>query len=558
MALRENSEAYQALVNIVGSENITTDPVFIDTYLWQWLADLVGEKANAFMPIRPEAIVLPGSTGEVQAIVRVCNRYGLKFKAHSTGWVYVAAPLSEQVIILDLRRMNRILEINTKDMYAVVEPYVSGAQLQAEIMRKGFNCEINAAGSNTSVLAQACAGFGAGYGNYQVGYGSGTVQGVEWVLPDGELLEMGSLGSGCGWVSPEGPGPGLKGVMRGHLGTMGGCGVFTKCAIRIYHWPGPPELELENITPGQVRIKEYPENIALYFLYFEDYESRQDALCSIGEEDLGYVLGFVGRGLATMSLGDTNSEAVALRENLFDALPSISFSIVLAAGSTEELDYQKKVLEQILEDTGGKIMHLLGQPPFLDTFTTHYIKVGSLAAHGVCGRTGAFLCSPASAALSRRLVGPVEALSIEVKKRFIESGQLVDDGGEGTWGVIWDHSHETYIENLVEWDPTDPESVQGHIDLQTVMNKETLEKLNYYSALGAWVEEIGQMKGEDLEKLQAYTASDLVDPDKRKELAKLHSPYDANLGPLLGDFHVWMRKIRARLDPNNVGDATPI
>ncbi len=259
MALEKDSDAYKALENIVGNENISVDPVVADTYTWQWLGDLVGEKANSFMPVRPAAVVLPESTEEVQAIVKVCNRYGLKFKAHSTGWIYAACPMSEGVILLDLRRMNRILEINTKDMYAVVEPYVSFAQLQPEIMRKGLNCEVNSAGSNCSVLAQATAGFGAGYGNYLMGYGSEILLGIEWVLPDGEILRMGSLGSGCGWISSEGPGPGLKGIMRGQIGNLGGCGVFTKCAIRIYNWPGPPELEMENIEPGRIKIKNFPE-----------------------------------------------------------------------------------------------------------------------------------------------------------------------------------------------------------------------------------------------------------------------------------------------------------
>ena len=54
-------------------------------YAFQWLAELMRPDQSHFMP-RPAAVVLPGSTEEVQAIVRLANKYGLKVKPHGTGW----------------------------------------------------------------------------------------------------------------------------------------------------------------------------------------------------------------------------------------------------------------------------------------------------------------------------------------------------------------------------------------------------------------------------------------------------------------------------------------
>jgi len=54
--------------------------------------------------------------------------------------------ISPGIILLDLRRMNRIIEINEKNMYAVVEPYVISAQLQAELMKRGFHFNVKGAG----------------------------------------------------------------------------------------------------------------------------------------------------------------------------------------------------------------------------------------------------------------------------------------------------------------------------------------------------------------------------------------------------------------------------
>ena len=111
---------------------------------------------------RFEAVTLPKNTGEVQAIVKLCNRYKIQFKASSTGWGHMCDPSSSGVIKIDLRRMDRILEINEKNMYAVVEPYVIGAQLQAELMKRGLNYNVTGADSNCSALALSMRGVAYG------------------------------------------------------------------------------------------------------------------------------------------------------------------------------------------------------------------------------------------------------------------------------------------------------------------------------------------------------------------------------------------------------------
>jgi len=97
-------EQYQAFEAIVGPENISDDPVDLDAWAWR-----SGQAAMAqdFKP-RFEAILMPGSTEEVQAIVRLCNRLGVQFKASSTGWGVYCDAGGPGCIKLDLRRMNRI------------------------------------------------------------------------------------------------------------------------------------------------------------------------------------------------------------------------------------------------------------------------------------------------------------------------------------------------------------------------------------------------------------------------------------------------------------------
>ena len=52
-------------------------------------------------------MTLPASTAEVQAIVKLCNKHKVQYKASSTGWLY-CDPVAPNCIKLDLRRMNRI------------------------------------------------------------------------------------------------------------------------------------------------------------------------------------------------------------------------------------------------------------------------------------------------------------------------------------------------------------------------------------------------------------------------------------------------------------------
>ncbi len=188
---------------------------------------------------------MPGSTSEVQAVTKVCNKYGVKIKPISTGWYHWSAPMKDDdpTLQLDLRRMNRILDIDEKNRFAIVEPYVICAQLQAEAMKRGLNINIIGAGSSTSVVASACAYFGGGPSSFALGNNSDNLLGQEWVTPAGEIIRTGSLSSGCGWFCSEGPGPSLRGITRGVLGSRGGLGTFTKCAIKLAHWPGPPTLE---------------------------------------------------------------------------------------------------------------------------------------------------------------------------------------------------------------------------------------------------------------------------------------------------------------------------
>ena len=68
-------DVYRSFEDIVGPENISVDPAVVDGYAFQPHGG-AGQGKRFFT--RPAAIILPGSTKEVQAIVKLCGRFGLK------------------------------------------------------------------------------------------------------------------------------------------------------------------------------------------------------------------------------------------------------------------------------------------------------------------------------------------------------------------------------------------------------------------------------------------------------------------------------------------------
>jgi glycolate oxidase len=179
---RKHQMIYEGLLNILGIDNISDDETIMESYT-----------RDCFPPgildhFPPEFVALPGNTQEVQLIYKLANRY--KFHCIPVGsnfWSICTKPTRPYTIILDPKRMNRIVEIDEKNMYAIIEPYASNAQVSAEAMKRGLLCGCPEAGGQASQLAgHTFQGFwGIGY---RTGMGYRNILGFEWVLPNGELL----------------------------------------------------------------------------------------------------------------------------------------------------------------------------------------------------------------------------------------------------------------------------------------------------------------------------------------------------------------------------------
>ncbi|GAG33193.1 unnamed protein product, partial [marine sediment metagenome] len=138
-------------------------------------------------------------------------------------------------IVVDLRRLNRVLEVNEDDMYAVIEGGTTWADLKGYLDKHhpDFRAGITWSPPGTGVVPSCLA-----YGMFDLGMLGGTgaefINGIEAVLGTGDLVRIGSCSLSKYWYGRQ-PLPDLAGLFIGWEGTTG---IVTKAAIKL--WPKLP------------------------------------------------------------------------------------------------------------------------------------------------------------------------------------------------------------------------------------------------------------------------------------------------------------------------------
>jgi FAD/FMN-containing dehydrogenase len=122
------------LVDIFGAQRVFDDVKTLEQYA----------QDQSFAPRRmPDFVVFAESAEEVQQLVKLANETLTPVIPYSSGLNFNGAALPDHGgIILNLSRMNKILQIDEENWSAMVEPGVTFEQLQAELMKKGFRMMI--------------------------------------------------------------------------------------------------------------------------------------------------------------------------------------------------------------------------------------------------------------------------------------------------------------------------------------------------------------------------------------------------------------------------------
>jgi 4-cresol dehydrogenase (hydroxylating) flavoprotein subunit len=201
----------------------------------------------------PSAALLPRSVEEVQAIVRLANEHQVPLWTSSQGrnnGYGGAAPRVRGGVVLNLRRMNRVLEVNEESAYAVIEPGVRFFDLHEHLQATGSKLWTSVPDLGWGSVIGNTLDHGLGYTPY--GDHVANQCGMEVVLPNGELIRtgMGALSNSKSWhIYKRGFGPSLEGLF-----TQSSLGIVTKMGVWLmpqpeYYMPGWLTLRRDEDLP---------------------------------------------------------------------------------------------------------------------------------------------------------------------------------------------------------------------------------------------------------------------------------------------------------------------
>jgi len=482
-----NKDFYRALEDVVGKRNVSDDPAVTENYRC-----ISAQSSAHYGPVatrtpKPLAVVLPGSTEEVQQIVKLCNKYKVEFKAASTFWATMGYIGSDNAIQIDMIRMDNV-EVDEKNMLAVVEPFAIGGTVQVEAMKKGLNCNIAGVGCSSSTLAGTAGWVGFGPSSISMGIASENLLGAEWVLPDGEIIRTGTLGAESEWYCGEGPGPSARAIFRGWTGTAGTMGVCTRIAIRLHPWPGPKWIPVRGAAPAY--FADGLDCVRAYTVCFPDWEAYAKGFQLFYEADVCYLahrqFNMFGRDIKTSMV-----EIVTHPELQFRDIPrlvedeyikdqneqmKIDVQVVIAGLTERDLDYKEKAFDAILAQIGAHKSEYYLQKDIEDFVKLYLLRLGRKNYnYTLCGSyEGNFGLSPnvwaaapfmeEAAALKRKY--EQEYTGVAAVGGDSDMGSVSGIGGGGTTG--W--------EFFIHFDAFELESIKGAFELAEWSQKWMHEK----------------------------------------------------------------------------------
>lgn len=495
-------EIYSEFEAVVGSANISDKPHI-----------LAGNRAKT--PDYPleyksaEAIIRPGCVEELQAVVKLCNKHGIVYAPMVSGVMPTAFATHDNTVIIQLSRMNKIVEINEEDRYVIIEPGVRHVQLYPELRKRGFSYTAASVGPGGSVLAN----FTSTSGDHHTQYGNSRANryllGVEMILPDGEIIRTGSLQTNSGWFCPDGPGPGLRGIVKGYCGNHAQFGIITRIAIAIDPCRGPAELDMGGVSPHHhVRMN---KNSKVFVYKFENLDNLREAMLKLGEAEVGSTVLKYFYLPATLMMTDSANHFWQKWEEETKEELKMTMVVHLAPRSEAELEYEEAIVREITEPLGGvRIKRDL--EAWWEEHMDFFMIVSRLQS---VLRLGGGWAPIKLASESVTHICEVGKNIGNFITKYTETGKIFD-APEDYQIIPMEYGHFAHIELLFMWDRENPAAMKG----------------------------VGEFRAECRQ----------VDLDKNLhgEMPGFLSPSALELGPLYSNFHIWLKQLKEAFDPKNV------
>jgi hypothetical protein len=463
-------EAYSAIEAVVGQAYVSDDPVIMEGYRSGPAGYENGTGYERVMCVIPGAVVLPKDTEEVMKVVKICNRYEVPYVPYSTGFYGPRShPHVDNALIIDLKRYND-MEFDDDHFYFNVGSGAILATVQAECLKRGSYTVIGGGGAQCSAI---CNLIGDGWSplSHRIGLPHRRILGTELVLPNGDLVKMGSLAVSDDPFWGEGPGPDLRGLLRGFTGLRGCLGTVTKMAVKSLPWQ-PDPLIPSGVAPNTQLM--FPERRVKWQNYRVPTKAAQiKAMFEIGQCEVGAAVTKVPLFWRVIAKAEDKEwfwetwlkETEESIRNFF-----IVRVMVVGYTSKEQFDYDDRVIDDIMTELGAEKMR---------TKPSDESWIKNADSAGMWMMTGSYVSVDYIIESLSQAVQHGETYA-ELKRKY--TPPLMPDFADPGWFQSFEMGHQGYSEFLIYWDHR--EDISGVDQFYVDTSKMNIKSRYYTSLLG--------------------------------------------------------------------------
>jgi glycolate oxidase len=323
----------EALCLIVGEGNYKTDLESLDLYGRDYTEDL---------SFTPELVLLPSNTSMVSQIAKYCNEHkiALTCRGAGTGLSGGCLPI-EGGVVLGFEKMNRILEIDTLNHQAIVEPGVINEALQEAAQALGLFYPPDPASKGSCTLGGNVAHSSGGPRCVKYGTTKDYILNLEVVLANGEIIQTGAN------VLKNSTGYHLTQLMVGSEGTLG---IVCRITLKLIPYPPYRSLMLASFSNAKEACASVPaifaEGVQASAIEFMD---RKGVKLSIEKNNIAFEIGEEKAYLLIEVDAFNENDLMPQCEKIYAALEANNVMNVLMADDSETKEKFWKIRRSIGE-----------------------------------------------------------------------------------------------------------------------------------------------------------------------------------------------------------------
>ena len=376
------SDIAERLAAAIGASNVVTGAAIADDY--------THDEALTAAPARPDVVVRPGSTADVAAILALADAVGIPVTARGSGTGLSGACIPEHGgIVVSFERMNAILEIDTENHMAVVQPGVTLSQLDEVTAAHGLVYPVFPGETSASLGGNVATNAG-GMRAVKYGVTRHHVVGLEAVLASGEVIRTG------GKFVKATSGYDLTQVIVGSEGTLA---LVTEATLKLYPRPAhsttvlAPFATLEQVTAAVPRIVD--SGVGPLILEYIDLLTMDAATASVGL-DLGIPPSIKDAALAYLVVVLENAHADRLEQDteqlaaLLDGLGAMDVYVLPAGAGAQLIEARERAFWVAkaagADDIVDVVVPRASIPEYMEAVSALAASTGSWIAG--CGHAG--------------------------------------------------------------------------------------------------------------------------------------------------------------------------